>query len=120
MSIFMLIGNIKYLIAHSRYSIILYCKEHNINLEEFNIPVIIPKGVINCSNLLRGCKAFNQSVLISNDVKYCDYMFYGCENYNQPTWLPTSVISHKHTFEHCPNYKYGFLTNSIYNDFHNK
>lgn len=113
MSIIYQINNKNYLLAHSHYSISLYCKENNISLEEFNMPVIIDKHIKNCSNMFRGCKSFNQNIVIPTGVRYCDYMFYDCTNLNHINCFPDTVISCKHAYDNTKIYN-NKIDNGLY------
>lgn len=68
-----------------------FCDEHNVKLEEFNLPVEIDSSVVDCTELFKDCLCFDQEVVIPDGVKYCFKMFYHCESFNQPIILPESI-----------------------------
>ena len=69
----------------------IFCKEYNIKLEDFNLPVEIDSSVINCNELFKDCIRFNQKVVIPDGVKSCSEMFYHCKSFNQSIVLPESI-----------------------------
>ena len=78
-----------------------FCKDYQISLEEFNIPIVIDKKVKNCASLLEGCTKFNQKVEIPEGVENCKSMFKNCETFNQPVHLPNSLRNCKYMFCKC-------------------
>lgn len=60
-----------------------FCNDYNIELCEFNIPVIIEKQVIYCLELLKDCSSFNQPVTIGKKAEDCHNMFLDCKSLNQ-------------------------------------
>ena len=105
-------------------AIVKFCKDYQILLEEFNIPIIIdktvkscayllknctnfnqkveiPQGVIKCQGMFYNCKKFNQEVRIPEGVKTCSSMFYNCETFNQSVYLPDSLQDCEEMFYNC-------------------
>lgn len=78
-----------------------FCKEYNIKLEDFNLPVEIDSSVIYCTELFKDCIRFNQKVIIPDGVKNCSEMFYHCKSFNQPIVLPESIETVYCMFNDC-------------------
>lgn len=108
-----------------------YCEENGIDIEDFNIKVIIVGNQINFSNLLKDCYKFNQAIDVPSTVKNARAMFSGCtslnspvtlheglENatamfedcseFNQPLYRPSTLIKMDHMFEGADNFKQSF------------
>lgn len=78
-----------------------FCKEYQIPIEEFNIPIVIDKRVKSCNYLLENCTNFNQKVEIPEGVISCNGMFWKCTNFNQKVEIPESVTKCVAMFMNC-------------------
>ena len=85
-------------------AVVQFCIDYNIELCDFNIPVIIEKQVTNCMELLKDCSSFNQPVIISPGVICCEEMFRNCESFNQPIEIPNSVEMVMGMFRECKTF----------------
>lgn len=81
-----------------------FCRDNNVRLEEFNLPVVIDDTIKSCSSMFKGCRVFNQKVIIPDGVDDCYEMFLDCESFNQPINLPESVKRVYHMFMNCKSF----------------
>ena len=61
----------------------------------FNLPLIIPNGVISIGySFLANCQTFNQSLTLPNSlISIGNGFLYNCRSFNQPLIIPNSVTS---------------------------
>ena len=81
-----------------------FCSDYGMDLEEFNLPVVIGSDVESCDRLFAGCKSFNQEVIIPAGVKSCLEMFLDCDKFNQPIVIPESVNVVYAMFRSCTSF----------------
>lgn len=74
-----LINSDNLVLVQDNNSVKKWCKEHDVAIEEFNLPVVFMPGIVDCSNLLEGASKFNQEVTIPTSVTNVTRMFAGCE-----------------------------------------
>lgn len=88
----------------SNTAVIDFCKDYRINLDKFNLSVIIGENVQNCTELLKGCKGFDQPIVLHDHVVSTLDMFCGCESFDQPIILPKSIQVCSGMFKLCKNF----------------
>lgn len=68
-----------------------FCRDYKINIEDFNLPVVLDDSMENCYRLFEGCSSFNQPVVIPENVTGCMDMFRDCKAFNQSIKVPDNV-----------------------------
>ena len=69
----------------------------------FNQPIAIPEIVKDCTAMFKNCKCFSQTVDIPEGVENTTEMFAGCEALNRRIRVPLSVKNCKGMFSGCDN-----------------
>ena len=78
-----------------------FCRDYKINIEDFNLPVVLDDSMEKCYALFEGCSSFNQPVMIPKNVNSCGYMFRDCKAFNQAIKIPNKVIQCSAMFSGC-------------------
>lgn len=78
-----------------------WCKEHDVAIEEFNLPIVFMPGITDCSNLLEGASKFNQEVTIPTSVTNVTRMFAGCGQLQRVNTYCTHWERYEDVFTGC-------------------
>lgn len=87
-----------------RSSLVKYCEQHNIAIEDFNDDVEVVEGCSDITGLLEGCESFNSNITLPSTVHILKRMLRNCPNYDRHIMLPAEALDCSQMFEGC----YGF------------
>ena len=85
--------------------IVKWCKDHSVNISDFNYLVVIDESVTDCSAMFAYCNSFDQPVLIPKGTLHCDYMFYKCLAYNCAIEFEPFIQTYKGALYMCDSLK---------------
>lgn len=92
--------------------IVDWCEHHQVNIGDFNYPVVIDESVTDCSAMFAYCNSFDQPILIPKGTLHCDYMFYKCLAYNCAIEFERHIQTYKGALYMCNSLKSPVLIHS--------
>lgn len=94
----------KVLTVYNHLGVKSYCKDNDIDLEDFNERVVIGSDFFDFSELLKDCKSFNQPIDVPDTVTTANHMFDGCYELNSPVTLHEGLEDASYMFHACRSF----------------